>query len=804
MMSTEEQAPDSATTADSDEALIAVLRKQLKASTGPLPSYKLVAAALKSARNASNALGDIPAGSRSKVKALSKRIVELLASQAINRQQRSTWQLLVQQQWIRQHTPGIDLRTLQVGELEPEASQPRSARTIKACVELLGETQTRESLVIYEMPLPGECSADAARREKRNRNREELALRELDAVAAIEHRAARVKRQQEARAIEAAVAQTVAMLVDQVSQWDSATHAPKHLGVGDWAWQPPTNGKGPQLVRIDARYENGVVDVSPIRESATPAAASIRLSPGFASTLLTLQSRSVRHVGERVRLRHCVLNPGTDDDERMSLLSSECGLALTDLGTDLYAQTIYAPRMRPATSLRIDDTWEMRGLDGYAKGLCDLAMIKGSTALDTFDVTLFNPRTMAYDGPNLTKVPHECVCGLGFSWPLAEARAGALAVLVPTALADSQRIDEVSTVLSELIETVCECEGESTRELIRVSRNESLTTQQAANQDRACGGMLYRADDSAFGSELLQQVQLLECIDNAQDATAIAACVAQLGGAALLQDAIRSRQSTVVALQELEARVQWRWAEQSARDGQPAQTPDACLQWLRDNPGGRPRTCFSRHIVYNGDWMSDLSGETLASRCLLHGEGAPLHQLKPLATLQALYREGSGWYHPLGGINQYGYVEHLRWYDRLRENWGQQRCGGGWFYRIPSYGRALDGGPLRKTRWTKLSLRHLKIGKDSRSVVECDPGGEDERAYESASEGELRSESSCDGDSDANGESDAGGGSDGESDVGSESESESDGELSDSELREAALNCGTSALAQALGRLQLA
>ena len=249
-MSTEkERAPDSATTANSDEdALVASLRKQLKGPSGPSPSQRLVAAALRSARGTANALDGIPAGSRSKAKALSKRIVELLTSQtAGDAQQRSTWQLLIPQSWIRQHTPGIVLTTLQVGEpeLQPAASKSVVCRTIKAHVELLGETEAREARILYEMPSPGERSDDAARREKRNRNREEVALRELDAIAAIEYRAADARRQQEARAIKAAVAQTVAKLVDQLSLWDPATHAPPQLGVGDWAWQPPSGGMGP-------------------------------------------------------------------------------------------------------------------------------------------------------------------------------------------------------------------------------------------------------------------------------------------------------------------------------------------------------------------------------------------------------------------------------------------------------------------------------------------------------------------------------------------------------------------------------
>ena len=270
--------------------------------------------------------------------------------------------------------------------------------------------------------------------------------------------------------------------------------------------------------------------------------------------------------------------------------------------------------------------------------------------------------------------------------------------------------------------------------------------------------------------------------------------------------------------------VQRQWAEQMSRDarddGQPIRTPDGWLQWLCDNPGGRPPLSVSKHVVYVGDWVSDLSGETLASRCLLLGDGVPSLQLNSLSTLQSLNRDGGGWYHPRGGMDQYGYVMHLRWYDRIRDSWGQQRCGGGWFYEIASYGRALDGGPLRKTHWTKRSLRKLKIGKDPRTVVEYDPrgdaddesdadgesdGGEGDSGFESDSESDGDGESDAGGESNASGESDsesnADGGSETESDAGGESDSESDGGFSDTELREAegSENGVVSALARILG-----
>merc|ERR1719230_749320 len=106
---------------------------------------------------------------------------------------------------------------------------------------------------------------------------------------------------------------------------------------------------------------------------------------------------------------------------------------------------------------------------------------------------------MQYDGRRLLKVPLFNICGLGYSWPLAECRAGALALLVP-ALTPILPLD--------------------------------LTDASAAED---------------FGFERM----MLRRIDTADDAHALATCAQQLAGSATVCDAIRSRQQSIEALHKL-------------------------------------------------------------------------------------------------------------------------------------------------------------------------------------------------------------------------------------------------------------
>jgi hypothetical protein len=163
----------------------------------------------------------------------------------------ATDRLHVHPDWIRDNVPNI--QKLEVFVLQ--VTQAVATHKLRAHCE--GSECIREISIEYDLPPPGESGNDAARRADRHRRLEERALRELDGIAATEHRARKAKQRQQARVIEAAVAECLAGLVDAVCDqavaWEPAL-GPEHLGPGDWAWTPPAGASGPELVRIDARY----------------------------------------------------------------------------------------------------------------------------------------------------------------------------------------------------------------------------------------------------------------------------------------------------------------------------------------------------------------------------------------------------------------------------------------------------------------------------------------------------------------------------------------------------------------------
>ena len=471
------------------DARVDEIRLKLKAKTGPLPSVTSVSVALELAAGNTDALRRLPPGgaARKNARRLCDRILAegllegaslepdiavldiAVLAPAPDNPARSTPldsafvnlrpTLHVDGSWIREHLPR--LKHLEVSALELQ-NPALATRKLRACME--SSELLQEVTVQYDVPAAGEAGADAARRADRHRRREEKALRNLDGSAAAEYRAAKAQERQLSRTIEAAVAATVDALVEKVCRWAVAWEpaaGPRHLGSGDWAWIPPAGLSGPELVRIEARFQNGIVDVTPFDFDASEfSCQQRRLTAAEGGRLLHLMDPSPRYVGERVRLRYLTQVPchghmgtrGTGRTYGFIWEPQPFGpMALQLLGTDLYAEAIYAGPIpgfyARSSQSELDAIWEYCGLDGYLNDLCDLAritsldlMAKVSTkkgpwgnagwTLGTADVVLFNPRTMAYDGLRLPGVPLANICGLGFAWPLAESRAGALAVLM--------------------------------------------------------------------------------------------------------------------------------------------------------------------------------------------------------------------------------------------------------------------------------------------------------------------------------------------------------------------------------------
>ena len=207
---------------------------------------------------------------------------------------------------------------------------------------------------------------------------------------------------------------------------------------------------------------------------------------------------------------------------------------------------------------------------------------------------------MAYHGSRLRDVPLANIFGLEFSWPLAEARAGALVMLVAEA----------------------------------VSQSESE-------------GIPLEKFSFGMAGEVSWFCHMLRNIDTAIDCSAILECVQLLGGSKSVQGCISSRQQMVTALQELRDRVQGQWIRQM--HCLTAESSEALEQRiLADRPGFstileqadsyKPHwqggnswvhccQATSRHVVQS--W-GQLSGETLASMSLLYGDGKSALHPEPL------------------------------------------------------------------------------------------------------------------------------------------------------------------------------
>ena len=132
-------------------------------------------------------------------------------------------------------------------------------------------------------------------------------------------------------------------------------------------WTPAVGTAGPELVRIGACYQNGVVDVTPLDfASGDFTRSSVRLVAKDGAQLLRLDERSPRYVGERVRLRH--VDRVRVNSKYLREVPYRHGPPLARLGTDLHGQTIYAPSGKGEWTVYgtwdLDGLWKLRGLDG--------------------------------------------------------------------------------------------------------------------------------------------------------------------------------------------------------------------------------------------------------------------------------------------------------------------------------------------------------------------------------------------------------------------------------------------------------
>ena len=117
--------------------------------------------------------------------------------------------------WIHEHAPG--LRNFRSDQLVLSQCGRFATRLIEA------ENEYCEALVkgeiVYELPpANGESEFESMRRRDRHRRLEEAAIRELDGVAAAEHRAKRCKQRQDERAQEDEVAAAIERLVAGVER----------------------------------------------------------------------------------------------------------------------------------------------------------------------------------------------------------------------------------------------------------------------------------------------------------------------------------------------------------------------------------------------------------------------------------------------------------------------------------------------------------------------------------------------------------------------------------------------------------
>jgi hypothetical protein len=133
--------------------------------------------------------------------------------------------LLVSDEWLEKHTPGLS--DFEVGPVQLSADGLQAARLVRARLDIDESGELLDALVQYEYaPAEGDSAQGAPDRRKRNRRREEHALRKLDCCAFAEHQRAKRQRRQalrftqlpqrQALAIERRVQDTISACLEDV------------------------------------------------------------------------------------------------------------------------------------------------------------------------------------------------------------------------------------------------------------------------------------------------------------------------------------------------------------------------------------------------------------------------------------------------------------------------------------------------------------------------------------------------------------------------------------------------------------
>ena len=193
--------------------------------------------------------------------------------------------------------------------------------------------------------------------------------------------------------------------------------------------------------------------------------------------------------------------------------------------------------------------------------------------------------------------------------------------------------------------------------------------------------MLHEAGKAAeFGIEQERLLALLECIDTAVDAHAIAACVEALGASQGLWQAITSRQQSVETLQGMQHCVQQQFALQESKQpryhlGTASLSSDKILVSAA-SPSASPRAPVLQPAPW-GVMGQGYDWETLGSISMLLGDGRPEWiGARTWTTRQDLLMQHCGWYYPR---------QRREWYTSLlgkfrmpylaHHDWRQKHCG---------------------------------------------------------------------------------------------------------------------------------
>ena len=106
--------------------------------------------------------------------------------------------LLVSKPWLAKHVPG--LYDFQVGAVEIAQDGLHATRRVQARIAIDDAGELNDAIIIYECSPSGrESAAAAADRRKRNRLREEHALRCLDVISQAEHQLTKRQRRKQLR-----------------------------------------------------------------------------------------------------------------------------------------------------------------------------------------------------------------------------------------------------------------------------------------------------------------------------------------------------------------------------------------------------------------------------------------------------------------------------------------------------------------------------------------------------------------------------------------------------------------------------